>query len=156
MMNSGSGGRDGEESAVGSMRALWGRAPVWRFFVLTAALLTIVFVLFPPDTPHDRNPALPANDSVATYVPPPAPRQVEPPEPATKPQTATLSMVTAHTPTSPGVPEGKSTDDSGLDPAMLGPTGGPTSGRSSSRRSIGRRRAESNNTRATCRPDLPQ
>jgi hypothetical protein len=121
----------GSGGANATAGALWRRAPLWRFFVLTAGLLTLVFVLFPPSgpgiqlpmtspdraayTPPVRNPQ--ANTVAA--APPGIPqasgtkpiRQQQPV--ATKPKQAVLSMVT---------PNSRApTNDTGLDPALLGP-----------------------------------
>lgn len=126
---------EGSGGAVATARVLWRRAPFWRFFVLTAALLTFVFVLFPPLGQVTRAPT--ATADTATYTPPPirAPRRivdansgvvappdipqarggnsVQSPPVANKPKPATLSMVTA-TPRAP-------VNDTGLDAALLGP-----------------------------------
>jgi hypothetical protein len=55
---------------------LWRPPPLWRFFVLSAALLTFVFVLFPP-LGHDTRAPIATADT-ATYTPPPAraPRRI--------------------------------------------------------------------------------
>ncbi len=59
---------EGSGRAVATARVLWRRAPLWRFFVLTAALLTFVFVLFPPLGRDTRAPI--ATADTATYTPP--------------------------------------------------------------------------------------
>jgi hypothetical protein len=108
--------------------ALWRRAPLWRFFVLTAGLLTFVFVLFPPSGPGNAAPV--ASPDRATYTPPArvpdastvasAPPKIAPTSDAkparlpvaNKPKQAVLSMATPN----PRAP----TNDTGLDPALLG------------------------------------
>jgi len=53
--------------SMGALRALYSRAPLWRFFLMLASLASMLFVFYPPD-PIGRNnkPVSPAND-VATY-----------------------------------------------------------------------------------------
>lgn len=126
MKHSSTADGDDEDGAVASMRALWRRAPLWRFFLLVAALLTAVFALFPPYGSSNRGTAAVANNDTATYTPPTpkvdSPQGVatsnRPAEPtqtlsASKPKTAVLSMVTAR--------PGASAGETGLDPALLGP-----------------------------------
>ena len=52
--------------AGASLKALWKRAPQWRFFLMSAALLTLLFELFPPREPAVPTPAPPAEQ--ATYT----------------------------------------------------------------------------------------
>jgi hypothetical protein len=40
--------RNGMTSLPGTFKALWERAPLWRFAIMTSLLLTLLFVLFPP------------------------------------------------------------------------------------------------------------
>lgn len=117
--------------ARSAVPALWKRAPLWRLAVFSAALLTLVFFLFPPHA--DRQPRSLAALSAASYTPPrienPAPppvataqavAQAAPaaavPAPAkaapAKPSAAELSMVTA---SGSGTPNA-----TGLDPALTG------------------------------------
>ncbi len=99
------------ESPFRTIRRLWKRAPIWRLLFLTAALLTLLCVLFPP-----RGPAVPRATvpmpAAATYTPPPpapvtasaaAQAAVSPPAPpaaapahaaAPPVQTAKLSLAT--------------------------------------------------------------
>ncbi len=126
MKHSSTGDSDDQDGAVASMRALWRRAPLWRFFLLVAALLTAMFALFPPYGSSNRGTAPVANNDTATYTPPTpkmdSPQGVatnNPPAESTqtpsanKPKTAVLSMVAAR----PGAPAG----ETGLDPALIGP-----------------------------------
>jgi hypothetical protein len=112
-------------------RALWKRAPLWRFALMLAALLTLLFALFLPDAARHDSPAA----SVASYTRPPRlPTQQLPPTQAQSPptqqlssqpqssqprqqsqappKTARLSMATGNS----NAPVG----ESGLDAAMLG------------------------------------
>lgn len=50
-------------------RTLWARAPLWRLCVLTAGLLTLLFILFPPGRIELAPPPVPA--STASYTPHP-------------------------------------------------------------------------------------
>jgi hypothetical protein len=123
-------------------KALWKRAPWWRFAVLSSLFLILLMVLFPPRSNDDRG-ALPALDA-ASYQPqnfaaaaaaavlpsPPAPPiaastipaqsaasapRTRPVQPAAPPiaQTATLGLARG-TQTAVG--------SAGIDPALLGPT----------------------------------
>jgi hypothetical protein len=52
----------------GAFKSLWRRAPVWRFCLLSAALLTLLFGLFPPGPrQEERLPAAPLSVNQATY-----------------------------------------------------------------------------------------
>jgi hypothetical protein len=117
-------GDSGPNSAWTSATALWRRAPLWRLVTLTAALLTLIFLLFPP-LRASRDAEVPAVNSTspvdvdtATYTPPhptpPTTPPAVPPKPSVRPvppKTATLSMVRAN----PHKP-----DESGLDEALIG------------------------------------
>ncbi len=103
-----------------SVRALWRRAQAWRLVVLTAGLLTGVFLFYPPSGSKkdpiaavpDQN--RPASADTASYIAPAdalrSPVTVEAP-PGTPARAATLSMVRA-------APRRK--DATGLDEAMIG------------------------------------
>jgi len=129
----------GPDGAGATFKALWNRAPIWRLFLSSAILLTLLFALFPPDAAGPpRNAGAVAPPTSATYqsrvspsspaasIPPPTasaangPLESKPgtvaaaskPTPAT-PRQAALAMVTAG--------PAKSNDESGLDAALLGP-----------------------------------
>jgi hypothetical protein len=51
--------------------ALWRRAPLWRFTLLSTALLLLLAALFPPHVELHSGPALPPVISEASYTPPP-------------------------------------------------------------------------------------
>jgi hypothetical protein len=76
----------GSGSAGESVKALWSRAPIWRLFLMTAALLTLLFALFPPRESMVTTPSSPvAYTGTATYTPQ-GPRQTvggEAPKPPT-------------------------------------------------------------------------
>jgi hypothetical protein len=129
-MDAGSGSTRGSGSAVASAKALWRRAPLWRFFLLTAALLTLVFVLFPPLGSGNDQHVFVASSDTATYTPPAAipdasstasarsddlpsgaGNSTHPPV-SGQPKTAALYMVTA----APRTPR----NDTGLDEALTG------------------------------------
>jgi hypothetical protein len=99
------------------VRALWARAPWWRFCALSAALLTLLFVLFPPE-PHEANPV---GQGQATYTPPPvtaggSAQPTLPAEPpAASPHTADLSLATPDSEANAAIRE-----ETGIDPAVLG------------------------------------
>jgi hypothetical protein len=124
----------GDMSPRKRFAALWRRSPVWRFFAMTAPLLTLLFVLFPPSGPRATGSiAAPSADIVSyipkssgpavaagapnrsTAAPPVAVVQQQPTAPrpsgGTAPRTATLTLAT------PGT---KSADESGLDAALIG------------------------------------
>jgi hypothetical protein len=112
----------GSDSAGASVRALWNRAPLWRFSLMTAALLTLLFLLFPPhDSPVATQPQM-TYDGTASYKPrPPPPRAIvtaaeptAPSKPATPsaPKTATLKMAEAKPTGTAGT--------TGLDDALIG------------------------------------
>jgi len=68
------------ESKVGALESLWARASLWRFSLMSAALLTLLFVLFPPEGRQNKEthaPPLPGN--TATYTPQPAIGETSPP-----------------------------------------------------------------------------
>jgi hypothetical protein len=52
--------------------ALWRRAPLWRFTLLSTALLLLLAALFPPHVELHSGQALPPVISEASYTPPPA------------------------------------------------------------------------------------
>jgi hypothetical protein len=59
----------GPDSAGASVKALWVRAPIWRLFLMTAALLTLLFALFPPRKSMVTTPPAPvAYTGTATYT----------------------------------------------------------------------------------------
>jgi hypothetical protein len=128
----------GPDSAAATFKALWNRAPIWRLFLLSAILLTLLFALFPPKPPELAKTLPVAIPTSATYQSRASPSVTTPPTPpptvtaptdtlksksraavaptATRsatPQTATLTMVTAG--------PAKSPNESGLDAALLGP-----------------------------------
>lgn len=78
------------ESAIRTFRRLWKRAPLWRFTGLSAALLTLLFLLF---APGHRTPAS-APETQASYTP-----QPKPSVPAPLPSVAATS--TPQAPTQP-------------------------------------------------------
>jgi hypothetical protein len=114
----------GSDSAGASVRALWNRAPLWRFSLMTAALLTLLFLLFPPREPVVPTPRRVAYNGTANYTPrppqaiapvtePPAPlKPAIPTAPAAAPKIATLRMVAAN-------PTGAA-NATGLDDALIG------------------------------------
>jgi hypothetical protein len=100
-------------SAIASAQMLWRRAPLWRLFLMSAALLTLLFALFPP-TVRMVTPDGIADRGDATYIPrrahpavaaEPPPGDIPPAQSTghadvraattTAPTTATLAMVTA-------------------------------------------------------------
>lgn len=108
-----------------TLKVLWRRAPIWRFCLMSAALLTLLFALFPPIPATRPVKSPPDNLTMATYQtlaptsnssPPVTSRPTQPPSPppSSTPRTANLAMVTAG--------KTKSSDESGLDPALLGPS----------------------------------
>jgi hypothetical protein len=127
----------GPDGAAATFKALWNRAPIWRLFLLSAILLTLLFALFPPNPAELAKTPSVATPTSATYqsrvspsvtAPPPPPPTVtaenDTPKsrprgtvaptvtPPVTPQTATLTMVTAG--------PAKSRNESGLDAALLG------------------------------------
>jgi hypothetical protein len=109
------------KSAATVLRSLWKRAPLWRFSVMTASLLTLLVVLLPNRFNAPSGPALaPIDaasyhpDSVARPAPPAAPATTTTASAANSAHAATISMAT---------PGGSSIDQtSGLDRALLGRT----------------------------------
>jgi hypothetical protein len=73
----------------GGAGALWRRAPLWRLSVLSAALLTLSFLLFPPPRASDNAALTGTAGALATYAPPPPPTAV--PSPITKPDSVSAS-----------------------------------------------------------------
>jgi hypothetical protein len=114
----------GSDSAGASIRSLWNRAPLWRFSLMTAALLTLLFLLFPPrESPVTTQPQVTYNGT-ASYTPRPpraivpaaeptaSAKPVKPVAPAAAPRTATLRMAAAN-------PAGAA-NATGLDDALVG------------------------------------
>jgi hypothetical protein len=114
----------GSVSAGAIVRALWNRAPLWRLSLMTAALLTLLFSLFPPRESLVTTQPQMAPNGTASYTPRP-PRAIVPatePAPSAKPakpvasaaapKTAALRMVAAN-------PAGAA-NTTGLDDALIG------------------------------------
>jgi len=125
---------------VGAAKALWARAGLWRLSVMSAGLLTLLFVLFPPERKAEAPAAGPLPAQAATYVPqaPVAAAPVSNPAPVvgktaatglpvmtvspaptaralpSTPQTAAISMATPSS--------GNAHNTSGVDDAMMGRT----------------------------------
>jgi hypothetical protein len=105
-------------------KALWKRAPWWRFALLSALLLVLLMVLFPPVMDVGRD-ALPVIDAASyqapTRNPAPAPAAAEPtPAPTpisapTPPTARTASLALAR-------PDAGGAASTGIDKALLGPT----------------------------------
>jgi len=80
-------------SGEGAFKSLWRRAPLWRFCLLSAALLTLLFSLFPPGPRQDAIlPVPPLSANQATYSPPQRVARDTPPptaQPQASPQAAT-------------------------------------------------------------------
>jgi hypothetical protein len=132
----------GSTSVGAAVKALWGRAPIWRLFAMSAGLLTLLFLLFPPFearvtaehpvaapdvatyTQRTPSPVARAEDSklpttgTARTPPPGTPPLAEPTthggiaHTSPSPKTATLAMVRAK--------PGDVGNDSGLDEALIG------------------------------------
>lgn len=102
-----------------TIKTLWRRAPLWRFFLMSSLLLTLLFILFPPqrqqDTPHPE--ILPTQ---ATYKPQPVLNNDAPPA---GPSAAAASSVQPKTAAfSLALPDagGLKQNETGLNEAMTG------------------------------------
>jgi len=116
--------------AFALVRALWKRAPIWRFALMTALLTSLMFALFPPRREGATAPVATATATAtatnhpATYIPrgpaaisraTPAAKVKAPPaapNPRVTPRNATVTMATAD--------KTIADNDTGLDPALLG------------------------------------
>ena len=58
----------GRTSLLGTIRTLWTRAPWWQFFLLSASLLTMLFILFPPQQQNQANPLPQTSATQGTYT----------------------------------------------------------------------------------------
>ncbi|MGA3281247.1 MAG: hypothetical protein ABSD50_09710 [Smithella sp.] len=58
----------GRTSLLGTIRTLWTRAPWWRFFLLSASLLTMLFIFFPPQQQNQTNPLPQTSATQGTYT----------------------------------------------------------------------------------------
>ena len=128
-------GTAGRVSPRQVIATLWRRAPAWRFFAMTAALLTLLFALFPPRRPSTAEARVEASADTVSYTPrapglpvaatqssmptatspTPAASQAPAPLPAThgvRPLSATLALVTAG--------PAASANETGLDEALIG------------------------------------
>jgi hypothetical protein len=81
-------------SGRSTLRALWQRAPLWRFFVLLGPFLTVVFLLFPPRAQTPGPDLKTGADAQASYTPPSAAG----PAPASSPVVAPAKPDTAAAP----------------------------------------------------------
>ena len=101
-------------SFPGTMTSLWRRAPLWRFSFMSAALLTLLFILFPPGEPPPDDYAKTLS-ATATYAPqaPASPSVADAGRSA--PQTADLSLSTANNTENDAIKR-----ETGLDAATLG------------------------------------
>jgi hypothetical protein len=111
-----------ETSLRDTVQSLWKRAPLWRFSLMSASLLTLLFALFPPAPPQPGDDSLQQPyPTAASYTPqatagPDLPSQQNPATTAANaPKTADLSLAT------PGSAESDSIrEETGIDPAVLG------------------------------------
>jgi len=86
-------------SANGAFSLLWTRAPWWRFSLMSAALLTLLCVLFPPSMAPNIVKHVPALINEASYTPPVVAREAPPPISAAVPKSAAATL----TPSKPHV-----------------------------------------------------
>ncbi len=127
-------------SAAGSsrktLRSLWRRAPLWRFALIVASLLTVLFVLFPPKPHTKQTPNISAqasymsprpvshNETVQSAFPitPPAVQPTLPPASSALQSPESTSVQLPKSSSSVAASSSASLNESGtgLDPALLG------------------------------------